>query len=974
MNNRPVIFVISLGITAAITQFVMMREFLTLFSQNELILGVILGSWTILTGIGAFLGRFFGRLSRCRWFFSLSFLLLAVFPSIQFVMIRTSGIFFVSGAEIGPLHIFLFSLLFLLPFCLLSGLLLNLFSEGFIDFKGGEKTGRVYLWDVVGDIIGGIVFSFLFVYFFSSVETLFFLCMLNLVLMGVSLKGTKKAIAVFISIVALITFLQFDIEKWFLGIAFSGHEILYHESNPYGKLTVTKKDGQINFFENGKPFSSDQETISKEEGVHYGLSQVKNLKTLLLVGGAFQGVIEESLKYKSIDKVDYVEKNPWLTALYKKFFTFRGEEKVSLIIDDPGVFIRLKEHEYDAILINLPPPATANLNRYYTYEFFEDVKGALRNGGVFSFSLPSSANYSGERLSLLTSSVYKTLKSVFPETMIVPGGKNYFIASNIPLIEDISYLIEQKNIDTRYTNEKYLKGILTEDRMASVKDMAKKDASINYDFRPSTYFIHLQYWFERFGKGFLFPIMFIVFAFFVSIILFKGMGEYALTSSVYSSGFSGMGLQIILLVTFQISHGYLYNYLSVLITALFIGTLIGAIFFSRFPVNKKRHFVILESMLVVLCLILPVFFLSTNIPPLIFAIFNLSVGFILGAEFVFVSNFFKQEEARNVSAYLFVFDFLGSSIGAFVIGAFVIPLVGMRESCFILGFIKLFSLSLVVLKDWSCRHFKIYERFSQLFLFVVLSFVFVSLGGMIYFEDTGILLYGLSLSQLYLYLVLILLGLGLFLAMDYKIVPVKWEKFSRDIFRLAGIRPFTIFNFFIFSFIAFFPIFRCYFKVPYVFCHVCPRKCVFGVIRPYLVPAALLMNIRRNSWCYSFCPLGTLQECHSATFKTKKGITSKIVPLISYSMFIAIGFFYFKTEIDFNSVTSKGEDWHTFFFKNNYTTSVSVIIAAFIILWASIVIRRSFCNVFCPVNVVSRLRSKIEMYWFSDKKEDRIYE
>ena len=976
MNYRLVIFVISLGLTAAVTQFVMMREFLTLFSQNELILGIILGSWTILTGIGAFLGRFCFRILKCRWFFSLSFLLLAMLPGIQFVMIRTSGIFFVSGAEIGPLHVFLFSLLFLLPFCLVSGLLLNLFSEGFIDFKGGEKTGRVYLWDVLGDIIGGLLFSFLFVYLFSSVETLIFICMLNFVLLGVSLKGAKKAIVIFSSIVALITFLQLDIERLILMVEFSGHEILHHESNPYGTLTVTKKDGQTNFFENGKPFSSDQETISKEEGVHYGLSQVKKPETLLLVGGAFQGVVEESLKYKSIERVDYIERNPWLIALYKKFFTFKDEEKVSLIIEDPAVFMRMKWNEYDAVLINLPPPATANLNRYYTYEFFKDVKGALRKGGIFTFSLPGSSNYSGKTLSLLTSSVYKTLKSVFPETMIVPGNRNYFIASSMPLIGDISYLIDQKNISTRYTNEKYLKGILTEDRIETVNQIANKDADVNYAFRPSTYFIHLQYWFGKFGKGFLFPVMFVVFAFLVSLILFKGMGEYALTSSVYSSGFSGMGMLIILLITFQISHGYLYSYLSVLITAFFIGSFLGAILFAKFLIIRKRHFIVLESILVMLCIILPFFFLSTNVSPVIFAIFSFSVGIILGAEFVFVSNFFKQEEARNVSAYLFVFDFLGSSLGAFVIGAFVIPLVGMKESCFILGAIKLFSLSLVAVKDWSCRNFKIYERFSQLFLYVVVSFVFVSLGGMIYFEDTGILLYGLSLSHLYIYLTLILLGAGLFLAMDYKIVPVKWEKFSRDIFHASGIRPFTIFNFFIFSIVAFFPIFRCYFKVPYVFCHICPRKCVFGVIRPYLIPAILLMNIRRNSWCYSFCPLGTLQECHSATFKTKKGLTSIILPIISYFIFVAICFFYFKTEMDFNSVTSKGEDWYTFFFKNNYTTSISVIIVTFVILWASIIIRRSFCNVFCPVNVVSRLRARVEMYWFKGgvDVEERVYE
>ena len=63
--------------------------------------------------------------------------------------------------------------------------------------------------------------------------------------------------------------------------------------------------------------------------------------------------------------------------------------------------------------------------------------------------------------------------------------------------------------------------------------------------------------------------------------------------------------------------------------------------------------------------------------------------------------------------------------------------------------------------------------------------------------------------------------------------------------------------------VIFFPIFRCYFKIPYLFCHVCPRQCAFGYLRPYLVPAALLMNIEKRFWCFHCCPIGPSFDCQA---------------------------------------------------------------------------------------------------------------
>lgn len=48
---KPALF--ALGFSAVITQLTLMRELLCVYSGNELVVGVVLGNWLLLTGLGA---------------------------------------------------------------------------------------------------------------------------------------------------------------------------------------------------------------------------------------------------------------------------------------------------------------------------------------------------------------------------------------------------------------------------------------------------------------------------------------------------------------------------------------------------------------------------------------------------------------------------------------------------------------------------------------------------------------------------------------------------------------------------------------------------------------------------------------------------------------------------------------------------------------------------------------------------------
>ena len=68
-------------------------------------------------------------------------------------------------------------------------------------------------------------------------------------------------------------------------------------------------------------------------------------------------------KYASVTQIDYVELDPSLIALAEKIGVLGGDSRLRAIPADARRFVKTSEIIYDAVLIDLPPPATAQLNQ-----------------------------------------------------------------------------------------------------------------------------------------------------------------------------------------------------------------------------------------------------------------------------------------------------------------------------------------------------------------------------------------------------------------------------------------------------------------------------------------------------------------------------------------------------------------------------------------------------------------------------------
>lgn len=162
--------------------------------------------------------------------------------------------------------------------------------------------------------------------------------------------------------------------------------------------------------------------------------------------------------------------------------------------------------------------------------------------------------------------------------------------------------------------------------------------------------------------------------------------------------------------------------------------------------------------------------------------------------------------------------------------------------------------------------------------------------------------------------------------------------------------------------VAAFPLARCYFKVPFVFCHVCPRQCVFGVMRPYLTTAALIANFGDHAFCERVCPLGTAQvSCER--LRPARAPRPRVAMLVANGLralaavFVGVSWVFGQ---EGRGPGVEGGGYYGAFYKNAFSPTPAVLAVAASLLVASFLVQRPFCEGACPIGAASQLISQLD--------------
>lgn len=688
INRFSIPFAITaLGISHVITQITVIREFINVFTGNEIIAGVLISLWLLLTGFGAWTGRYIRSYRLQSLIFRGSLLVVALLPIVHIVLIRfLKNILFARGELPGLEALILWSVVLLLPYCIITGGLLTVACT-IMPAKAGPRRsiGTVYFFDNIGDILGGVLFTFALVHYFNNLEILYVPSLLCLVAFLLTLK--RGIYASLLRITAVVTilalFVVFPLDTASLKWLYPHQEIALYDESPYGRLVVTKDRGQTSFFENGEHLFSTPNIRASEEMVHFALPQIERIDSVLLVSGGIAGLIDEIQKY-DVKHIDYVEIDPRIILAGFENLDIDFPERVHIHLEDGRKFIQETTDRYDAVILNLPDPVSLQLNRFYTVEFFREAKAILRPGGIITFGLRGAENYISDDQARLLSTLHNSLRAIFRHVVIIPGERNVFIASDHSLTDDIAPLISSRGIQTTYVNEDYLKGWVTPERVSFLKEHLIDETPSNHDFHPTAYLYTMRVWLSMFQEHYLVPTT-VIFLFLIFYFLRLGMTEKV----IFTTGFTAASMEVIILLVYQILHGSIYTGIGLVIAAFMAGLALGSFLANRIERVKRRALLATEGA-VIFYLLLFVYALFSGknlLEPFTLAFLTLLMGALTGAEFPIAGSILFSSP-RETGGSLYTADLLGGSLGAFAVGIFLVPSFGIYSACFFLIALK----------------------------------------------------------------------------------------------------------------------------------------------------------------------------------------------------------------------------------------------------------------------------------------------
>jgi spermidine synthase len=754
-----------LGFAALSSQMVFMRELAAVFYGNELSLGALFAVWLFWTAAGSGLlpKRFpvsamdSGRLGSL--FFGLS---LAIPLTVFGIRMSRTALAAVPGEIVGFGPMLLTGLVLFAAFCLLSGYAYaaacavlrdpveskaesEVESEADPEPESAEGSeakavSRVYALEAAGAAAGGLLTSLLFFPFLPSARII---CLLSFLAVFTGMiqprhgrkNRTKQSIGYVLLVLSAAAFafgprIQSAADRRF----WRSGSLVISENTAYGNLAAARAGGEISFFENGLRLFTCPDPQTAEESVHYALLEHPAPEKILIVGGSLGGAIGEAFKHPTVKSVHAAELDPETVRLARRIFS--GEDRRSL--DDPRVtflltdarrHIRTSDETYDAVLLNLPNPYTLQINRYYTREFFLEVRSRLKPGGVFSFSLPSSENSIGRELADFLGSVSATLSSVFPDNVLLPGDNCRFIASmdGRNLTSDPAVLAERvrsRGLSTAYVREYYLPYQFSKERRdyLSSKVEGLPSAKINRDLRPVSFWFDFILWSRHFAAPFMARVLSRIgrmnAAAGCALLIGSGLlawlwagrkrsARFPARLSVLCIGISGIAVELVILLSYQTLYGVLYQDMALIVAGFMAGLGMGGALRIpekfRAPFRLRRRLAFFHLMSGLSAAAVPGFLLllrGTGMPPvsgLILSIFlNAAAGFAGGAAFVTANAlFFSLTPRYSAPGYagsagkLYAIDLTGSMAGALLTTALAVPLMGIQNTLFSVSAVNL---------------------------------------------------------------------------------------------------------------------------------------------------------------------------------------------------------------------------------------------------------------------------------------------
>ncbi len=736
LNSRFLIAFFALGCVATTVQILVLRELFVILSGNELCVGLALGSWLIGIVLGAVVVAPSSDRVDQRSFFALFLLLLPALAMAVTLVIRSlrTILGIPAGEHIPPEVSAPASLACIVPIGALVGLAFPLAAAAYREFlrsdespetAAGSAASVTYALESLGSLVAGVLLSFYLVSRFDPFRILTvaaFATGLVAFLLSFEYRWRWWILlwpSLFLCV--FMTGLDLRVEAWSNQKRFDSFaqgDWVRSLETPYQHLDLGKLGEQYTLYGNGSLLFSFPDTYTEQLTAHFWLSLHRDPKRILLLGGHGGRYVPAMLAHTP-KRIDYVELDSGVIEMTAQasgddFRTALERPMVHIHVTDGRRFVRETSEQYDVVISAMPDPSTALLNRFYTEEFYEEVRRVLAPNGIFITQVEAPGTFMRGEVGTYAASVYWTLRFAFPNTGLLPDGEIVFVSSVSPLppLEQPEIFVKRlrdRGVSSRtFVPEAILAKILSE-RVATVQAELEnlEPEFLNSDSSPQSYLRRLVLWARESGSDSLAVAIgwmdvhrrFLLFLLLLAASVpwvFLGIAPKvtSLTACVAATGCTGMGLEMLAIYMYQNLYGCLYQEVGLLVAVFMGGLTVGARIGNWFA----RHLRGLTRLLLSFCAFTLLFTriiewipdagLSRAAGVLIYCGLILTAGILVGAVFPLAVSILSREQQGKVGAPVALVDaadHLGGALGAFLIGVVLFPLLGATWTCILLA-------------------------------------------------------------------------------------------------------------------------------------------------------------------------------------------------------------------------------------------------------------------------------------------------
>jgi len=712
-----------LGFFTIATQVAIFRELIPTFSGNELSAGIFLFSWLAGSGIGNILSKkYIGKIRINIIYLTNLMLFLAI-------IILARGyrniLGFSMGEIVGFSSLLYFSIIFVSFYALIWGIsfgmlfynISHLYKEDFIESK-------IYYIEAIGAALGSLVASFIFI----KLNSIFLTIGILLLILFLDLLYEQRRVNI-VTIIPLLVALLLIIfsndlnimtEKWRM----ENFHIKKISESYYGKNVVIKSGKSFSFYNNGIFLFSTDDNLTPQIDISLPLSMVNRIENILVLGGNYK-MIQILAKNEKVKKIYYCEPDSDLIDLQKLIIHnhYLNDRKVRILYGDIRYNLKKLNRKFDVIICSIPDPYNLLINRYYTVEFYNMLKKRMSREGIFYFKVSSSQNFINLIQAKYLGALYNSLKKVFQDILILPGDENYFLISNIPgyftnKINNIVERAKKNNIKSDYFVRYFIPFNFDKFRINNLKNSIDYKARINSDLHPISYFYAITLWSTRFNQYIkelfitfyrtsFFIIIIIIFIIYLIFLLLIKTRNQLVVLSIGTIGFTEISLEILIILLYQITRGYLYSNIGIIFFSFMAGLAFGSFLYKKMKINRERLFYFIQLSFAFIPILLYLWYYiiyMVNVPLLqdiMFLVFLFSFSILSGVQFPIGVFLFSEKEYAG--GKINGVDLLSSSVGAIFVSMFVVPIYGLTGLIILLAMINLFAFIILSIKLYKWK-------------------------------------------------------------------------------------------------------------------------------------------------------------------------------------------------------------------------------------------------------------------------------